>query len=171
VGSAQPVAVIAKRLGILLGVAVACAALLAWRVPGGARTLGADVRMDAVQTGEVGVAPLSAFVNAASLVPGRTAAGWVTLRDQTGVPLNVRLRALTSSHDLDRLLRVRIAPRRGVPLYDGPLGGLRTRALALAAGQTRALRVEVSLAAGARTGFQGRIVDVTLQVQQARAAR
>jgi hypothetical protein len=171
VGSAQPVAVIAKRLGILLGVAVACVALLAWRVPGGARMLGAEVRVDAVQTGEVGVAPLSPFVNAASLVPGRTASGSVTLRDQTGVPLDVRLRALPSSHDLDRLLHVRIVSPGAAALYDGPLGGLRTRALRLAAGEVRRLRVETSLPRRLHRGFQGRAVDVTLQIEQARAAR
>lgn len=150
---------------------MACAALLAWRVPGGARALGADVRMDALQTGEVGVAPLSSFLSAPSLVPGRPASGWVTLRDQTGVALKVRLRALRSSHDLDRLLHVRLGPAGVPPLYEGPLGGLRTRPLLLAPGQARRLRVEASLPRGLKRGFQDRIVDVTLQVEQARAAR
>jgi hypothetical protein len=161
-----------RLLGVLLGVLVAVAALAAWRVPGGAASLGADVRFDALQTGAIGVAPLHPFVSVPSLLPGKSASGVVTLRDETGVPMAVRLRALPSSHDLDSLLRVRVSGDDGETLYDGALAGLYdagTRTLRLASGQSRKLTVRASLPSAVRSGFQGRIVDVTLQIDSARA--
>ena len=41
---------LARLLGILVGVAVAVVAVISWRVPGGERTLGTDVRIEALQT-------------------------------------------------------------------------------------------------------------------------
>src|SRR5262245_9888621 len=87
----------ARILGIALGLALAAVALLSWRVPGGEHTLGADVRFEALQTGPVGVAPLHSFVSTPSLLPGKTVAGDVSVRNQTGVPLSVKLRALPST--------------------------------------------------------------------------
>jgi hypothetical protein len=161
----------AKLLGIAIGVVLAGAALAAWRVPGGESTLGADVRVDAVQTGEIGVSPLRPFVNAVSLLPGSHAGGKVGLRNQTGVPLRVRVRALPSGRDLDSLLQVRIE-NGSQTLFTGSLGELRradSAPVLLAPGASRKLSVRVSLPAGLRSGFQGRIVDVTLQIDSARA--
>jgi hypothetical protein len=161
----------AKRLGILLGVVLAGAALAAWRVPGGESTLGADIRVDAVQTGEIGVSPVRPFVNAASLLPGGSAAGHVALRNQTGVPLRVRLRALPSTPDLDSLAQMRIESGSRT-LFTGSLGELRragTGPLALAPGASRKLHVGISLPTGLRSGYQGRIVDITLQLDSAKA--
>jgi hypothetical protein len=153
-----------RPLGVALGVLLALLCLTAWRVPGGARALGADVRIDALQTGAIGVMPLHPFVRAPSLLPGRSAGGSVTLRNQTGVPLRVRLRALPSTRDLDPLLSVRIESGP-LHLYSGTLAGLRTagtQPLLLGSAQQRTLRVEASLPASARSGYQGRIVDITL---------
>jgi hypothetical protein len=157
---------VGRLVGILVGVAVAVVALIAWRVPGGARTLGADVRIEALQTGEIGVMPLHPFVSAPSLLPGSSVSGDVTVRNQTGVPLKVRLRALPSVRDLDQLLVMRVSAGART-LYDGELGGLRasgSRPLALKATAAAHLRVSASLPAGLRSGFRGRIVDVTLQI-------
>jgi hypothetical protein len=162
---------IARLLGILLGVCVAAAALISWRVPGGERTLGADVRIEALQTGEVGVAPLHPFATAPSLLPGSSMAGDVTVRNQTGVRLALRLRALPSTRELDSLLAVRVSAGART-LYDGDLGGLRTagsQPLALNAARSSRLHVSASLPAGLRSGFQGRIVDVSLQIHTSRA--
>lgn len=159
----------AKRLGILLGVALAGAALLGWRVPGGSGTLGANVRVDALQTGAVGVAPLRPFIDVASLLPGHSAGGSVRLRNQTGVPLAVRLSALRSAPDLDGLLRITIGAGRAGALDDGPLGPARTRPLRLDPGETKTLSVAIALPRTLRAGYQGRIVDVTLQIDSARA--
>jgi hypothetical protein len=161
----------AKLLGIALGVVLAGAALAAWRVPGGESTLGADVRVDAVQTGEIGVSPLRPFVNAASLLPGSHADGNAALRNQTGVPMRVRVRALPSIRDLDSLLQVRIESG-SQNLFTGSLGELRrndSAPIALAPGASRRLNVRVSLPAGLRSGYQARIVDVTLQIDSARS--
>lgn len=162
---------LARPLGIALGIVLAALALVSWRVPGGARTLGADVRVEALQTGALGVSPLHPFVSTPSLVPGHRAGGRVSVRNQTGVPLRVRIRALPSTRELDGLLRVRVASGT-LALYDGDLSGLRTRGtlpLRMAAAQRRALQVEVSLPAAIRRGYQGRIVDITLQLVSARA--
>jgi hypothetical protein len=157
---------VARLVGILVGVAIAIALLIAWRVPGGERTLGADVRIEALQSGEIGAQPLHPFVSSPSLLPGASAAGDVTVRNQTGVPLALRLRALPSTRDLDQLLVVRVnAGKRA--LYDGNLAGLRmgaTAPLVLKAASAQRLHVTASLPAGLRTGFQGRILDVSLQI-------
>jgi len=158
---------VARLAGICVGVALALTALIAWRVPGGERTLGADVRIEALQTGEVGVAPLHPFASTPSLLPGHSLSGDVTLRNQTGVPLALRLRALPSVHDLDGLLVLHVSAG-GRTLYDGNLDGLRTsgtRPFTLAAATARRLHVSASLPAGLRTGFQGRILDLSLQVE------
>jgi hypothetical protein len=163
---------VARPLGILLGVAIAAVALVSWRVPGGQRTLGADVRMEALQTGPVGVAPLQPFLSTPSLLPGSTVSGDVTLRNQTGVPLSLRLRALPSTPDLDSLLQVRVSAGTRT-LYDGSLGGLRTAGTAplrVASARSAQLEVRATLPASVRSGFEGRIVDVTLQTNS-RAVR
>lgn len=157
---------LARLLGVLVGVSLAVVALISWRVPGGERTLGTDVRIEALQTGEIGVAPLHPFVSAPSLLPGSSVAGDVTVRNQTGVPLALRLRALPSVRDLDQLLVVRVSAGSRT-LYDGSLGGLRaggSQPLALRAATAQRLHVSASLPTGVRTGFQGRIVDVSLRI-------
>jgi hypothetical protein len=156
---------IARLAGILLGVALAAVALASWRVPGGERTLGADVRFEALQTGPVGVAPIKPFASTPSLLPGKAVSGSVTLGNQTGRPLALRLRALPSTPDLDSALRVRMAAGT-TTLYDGPLSGLRSgsSALRLRSGRTAPVELRASLPAGLKSGFQGRIVDVTLQI-------
>jgi hypothetical protein len=162
---------LARGLGVVLGVSLAAVALIAWRVPGGEGTLGADVRVETLQTGEVGVAPLHPFLTAPSLMPGSQASGSVTLRNQTGSPLAVRLRARPSSRDLDRILRVQVRAG-GRPLYDGGLGGLRasgTLPLRLAPAASVRVGVRAWLPGGLRTGFKGRIVAVTLDVDSRRA--
>jgi hypothetical protein len=162
---------VARVVGIGLGIALAAAALLSWRVPGGERTLGADVRFEALQTGPVGVTPIQSFASTPSLLPGKAISGDVTLRNQTGTPLALRLRALPSTSDLNSLLVVRVSAGAKT-LYDGSLGGLRsagTSPLRLAPGRSGAVRVNASLPAGEHSGFEGRIVDVTLQIASRRA--
>src|SRR5215467_9144819 len=146
---------LARIAGILLGVCLAAVALLSWRVQGGERTLGADVRFEALQTGPVGVAPIQPFVSTPSLLPGKETAGKVTLRNQTGVPLALRLRALPSTPDLDTALRVRMSAGAKT-LYDGPLSGLRTgsQPLRLASGRIAPVQVEASIPAEVRSGYQ-----------------
>jgi hypothetical protein len=160
---------VARLAGIQLGVALAAVALLSWRVQGGERTLGADVRIEALQTGPVGVAPIQPFASTPSLLPGKEVSGKVTLRNQTGVPLALRLRALPSTPDLDAVLHVRMNAGAKT-LYDGPLSGLRTgsQLLRLASGKTAPVAVLASIPAGVRSGYQGRIVDVSLQIDSRR---
>jgi hypothetical protein len=162
----------ARLAGILLGVGLAAVALVAWRVPRGERTLGADVRMEALQTGPVGVAPLQPFLAKPSLLPGAAVSGSVTLRNQTGVPLALRLRALPSTRDLNRMLVVKVSAGARA-LYDGSLEGLRTSGtgpLRLRSGQAQRVQVRASLPASLKSGYQGRIVDITLQIDS-RTAR
>ncbi len=155
-----------KILGIALGIGLAAVALLSWRVPGGEHTLGADVRFEALQTGTVGVAPLHTFASTSSLLPGRTVSGDVSLRNQTGVPLALRLHALPSTRDLDSLLVVQVSGG-GRNLYSGTLGRLRSAGsgpLRLGSGQSTRIRVKASLPASVRSGFEGRIVDVSFAI-------
>ncbi|HEY2604326.1 MAG TPA: hypothetical protein VGI67_22395 [Thermoleophilaceae bacterium] len=158
-----------RPLGILLGVLLAATALVSWRVPGGQRTLGADVQIEALQTGAIGVAPIHPFVSVPSLLPGKSSSGSVTLRNQTGVPMSVRLKAQPSVPDLDRALQIHVASGANV-LYDGPLAGLRggTSPLRLASGESRVLSLRASLPASLHAGYQGRIVDISLGISAGR---
>ena len=159
-----------RLLGIAIGVGLAAVALAAWRVPGGERTLGADVRFEGLSSGAVGTQPAHAFISAPSLLPGSSSSGKLTLRNQTGVSLAVRLYALPSSRELDPLLQVRLAAGARA-IYEGALGRLRaagTRPLRLTPGESRRLQVRAALPAGLRSGFQARIVDVTLRIDARR---
>jgi hypothetical protein len=162
---------LARLLGLGLGIALAAAALLTWRVSGGERALGADVRFEALQTGPVGVTPVHPFASTPSLLPGSAVSGDVALRNQTGAPLALRLRALPSTSDLNALLRVRVSAGAKT-LYDGSLGGLRsagTSRLRLASAQSASVHVNASLPASVRSGFEGRIVDVSLEIDSRRS--
>jgi hypothetical protein len=154
-----------RRAGVTVGVALVAVLAVAFRVPGGTGTLGADVIVSLSPTGELGVSQPGPFMTVTGLRPGRSFAGKVTVHNQTGKRLAVRLRALPDSKDLDRILVVDM--RAGeTPFYHGLLGGLRnrTRAFELAADERRALRVRASLPRGVERGYAGRVETVKLEL-------
>jgi hypothetical protein len=154
-----------RRAGVAVGIAVVAVVVLAFRVPDGNGTLGADVIFAISPTGELGVSRSGPFMSATGLQPGGSLNGRVEVANQTGRRLAVRLRALPDSKDLDGHLVVDMRAG-GALLYHGRLGGLRakTRAFRLESGRKRELRIRASLAARLRGGYAGRIESISLEL-------
>jgi hypothetical protein len=154
-----------RRTGVAVGIALVAVVVLAFRVPDGSGTLGADVILAISPTGELGVSRPGPFMSATGLRPGRALKGDVDVTNQTGRRLAVRLRALPDGNDLDGLLVVDVRAG-GALVYHGRLGGLRagTRAFRIESGRKRELRVRASLRAGLRSGYAGRIESISLEL-------
>jgi hypothetical protein len=154
-----------RRAGVAVGIALVAAVVLAFRVPDGSGTLGADVIFAVSPTGELGVSRPGPFMSATGLRPGGSLDGSFEVANQTGKRLAVRLRALPDSRDLDRLLVVDV--RAGnTRIYRGQLGGLRAKARAfrIESGRKRTLHVRAWLPAGLRAGYAGRIETIPLEL-------
>jgi hypothetical protein len=82
--------------------------------------------------------------------------------------LEVRLRALPDSRELDRLLAVEVRAGK-TRVFGGRLGALRagTKAFVLAPGDRRTVRVHAHLPAGLKGGWAGRISTVKLELSSA----
>ena len=142
------------------------AMLLAWRIPGGTGIGGLDLMISVDPTGELQITPAGPVFFANALTPGppgHGALGGFEVRNRTGRTLEVRLRALPSSHTVDGSLRVEI--RAGaIQVFSGEVGELRSwtgNAIRLASGSSEPISVRVWLASGA-TGYEGR-QDVSLE--------
>jgi hypothetical protein len=159
-----------RLAGLALGLVVAGLLVAGWRLPPGAGTLGADVGISLVPTGELALAPSGHILSAAGLVPGpETSArrGAVTVRNQTGSTLDVSLRALPSTGALDDLLHVAVVA--GVTrLYAGPLHGLRNwsrRGFTVRRGERTRLAMAVWIPGGAGDDYRGRTEDLTVELR------
>jgi hypothetical protein len=99
--------------------------------------------------------------------PETAARSGLVVHNQTGRTLAVRIRALRSVPDLDRLLMVSIGFAGERPLIRpvGELGRWSARPLVLRKGRSRRLVIRAWLPAGLRSGYQGRIVDIDLQLR------
>lgn len=157
-----------RRAGVAAGIVLVAVLVLAFRVPDGSGTLGADVIVAISPTGELGVSRPGPFMSATGLRPGGALSGEVEVANQTGRRLAVRLRALPDSKDLDRLLVVDVRAGRA-RLFHGRLGGLRTKtpAFGLDSGRKRALRLRASLPASVKEGYAGRIETISLELSSA----
>jgi hypothetical protein len=94
---------------------------------------------------------------------GEPADGSVTVLNPTARSRLVRVRALPSSHGIDRALMVELTAD-GRPVYRGPLGGLRNpagRPLLLQSGDGVRVRARLWLPAGAHR-WRGHIEDLNL---------
>ena len=155
-----------QRAGFALGLIAAVAVVGAARVPAQPRDLGLDLTIVPVPTKELTIKPSGPLLTAPGMRTGgrhAEATGRLTLINPTTRTQRVRLRAMPSSHALDRALMVEVTIA-GTPLYRGPLGGLRRPTAAstdLASGDGHPLVVHVWLPPGA-TGWSGQIEDVNL---------
>jgi hypothetical protein len=160
-----------SMIAFAIGLAAIAVALSAWRVPGGTGRLGLDLRVIVSNSGELAASPTGPFVSATGLEPGSVAAGYTALRNETGVSLDVRVRALPNNRGADRTLWVEL--RGGTTrLYRGPLGGLRDTSSAgarLRPGAKLRLAVRAWIPASAGASYRGRIVDVPLALVARRA--
>lgn len=160
----------ARSLGLVAGLLVVAAALLAWRVPTVPAGAGAEVSFKAVPTGELAISQGGAFVDAPALIPSsRTggAGGTVVVTNQSPASLAVTLRALPSTDDLDDLLQVEVTAGASV-VYQGSLGDLRrwtTRVLVFRSGASQAFTLRSWIPLTARSGWRAQHVDVDLQLR------
>ena len=109
-----------RVLGLILGLAAATSLVLSSRIPPGTGTLGADVILASAPTGELGVSPIGPFLSATNLSPSDhdVPAGDLQVTNQTGVALDVQVRGVPSTADMDALLHVRIVAG-DAPVFDG----------------------------------------------------
>jgi hypothetical protein len=117
-------------------------------------------------SGELSAEPAGPVVQASGLEPGAARSGRTALRNETGATLRVAVRALPSTHDADRVLRLELTGG-GHPVYRGALGGLRgfsPATFTIAPGHKAELTVRASLPRGA-SGWRGRMVDVPLELR------
>src|SRR5687768_5677313 len=95
----------ARGLLAAIGAALAVALLIAERPAAEHREFPAQVNLSVAETGELGVDPAApAALLEASLLPGEREAADFRVRNQTGVPLAVSLRASQPAGELDGLL-------------------------------------------------------------------
>lgn len=150
------------------GVVLAALALLSWRVPASGEELGLDVRLVATPPGELLVEQTGTFLSGRGLTAGgQVVKGRLTVRNVAGRRLAFQVRGLPSTRRLDRLLRVELRAG-GRRLASGPLGDLRAwteRAFELDASETGALTARAWLPEAAGRGYEGRILDVTVELR------
>ena len=160
----------ARRAGFAFGLALSLVLAVSWQVPAGTGRLGLDVQVIANHTGELGVDPTGVFVEGMALEPraGHDAAqGKTTIRNQTGRTLDVRIRLVPESRDLDRVLLVD-AEARGKPLFAGLLGTVRgwsDNAVRVKPGERFELDLRLQVPAGAGDGYRGRIEELALELR------
>jgi hypothetical protein len=153
--------------GLAAGMAVAALLVTAFRVPAESGALGAGVRLIAAAPGELEASPSGTLLSARRLLPGRSAESTVRLRNVTGSDLCVRLRGLPAGRDLDRIVRLELRGPGGRPLARGPLGRFRhwTPPFRLRRAESTRLSARVWIPTSVRTGFEGRDVDVTVEMR------
>src|SRR4051794_7998733 len=114
-----------RRGAFASGLVAALTLVAIGQMPAAGGTLGLDVLVTTLPTGELAVAPVGRVGSATALFPGRgQLRGHVTLQSQTDDALTVRVRERPSIGDADRALRVRVASA-GTTVYDGSAGDLR----------------------------------------------
>jgi hypothetical protein len=126
--------------------------------------LGAHVTFHANLTGELGVAPAGPepFLRDDALRPGGTTEGTFDLTNQTGAPLTIRFRALSSEPSLDEFLQVALSSH-GTALASGTLASLGTPGgtpLVLSPGETRPVSLTATLDPAAGPAAAAALVDV-----------
>jgi hypothetical protein len=157
-----------RAIGAAIGLGLVAALIVMARPAGGhGGVLPASLRFTATLDGAVAVEPAAPKPLLASgpMRPGSHAGGGLTLRNQTGATLAVRLRARPSSTALDGTAHVRLVSG-GAVLADGTLQALRqgtAKAVRLQPGGAARVRVIAWIPAEVETGYEGRNIAVALE--------
>ena len=162
-----------RVLGLILGLAAATSLVLSSRIPPGTGTLGADVILASSPTGELGVSPVGPFMSATNLSPSdrNVPAGDLEVTNQTGVSLDVQVRGIPSTTDMDSLLHVRVVAA-DQQVFDGMLSEFRTwspTTFTLASGDISDVHVTTWLDPQGGEGWSGRIATVDLEFRSTAA--
>ncbi len=157
-----------RAIGAAIGLGLVAALIVAARPAGGhGGVLPAELRFTAGLDGAVTVEPAAPrpLLESGPMRPGSHAGGAMTVTNQTGEALAVRLRAKPSSTALDGTAQVRVTSG-GRTLADGTLQALRqgtVEAIRLQPGGSARVRVIAWIPAEAETGYEGRRVAVELE--------
>jgi hypothetical protein len=157
-----------RAISAAIGLSLVAALIVAARPAGGhGGVLPASLRFTAGLDGAVAIAPAAPrpLLESGPMRPGSHASGTMTVSNQTGETLAVRLRAKPSSTALDGTAMVRLVSG-GRTLVDGTLQALRqgtAAALRLGPGESARVRVTASIPAEVETGYEGRRVAVALE--------
>lgn len=152
------------ELGALgCGILLAAVALLSWSVAGGSERPGAEVSVYVDPSPTLALQPSGLLFSRSRLVPAtRGPERRFDARNATGAPLRVRVRVVTDTRDLDRVLTVQVLAGRST-LFQGPLGLLRAHgssAFVLRSRATRRLTVRTWIRPGVRNGYEARAATV-----------
>jgi hypothetical protein len=166
--------IVFRAFGLAIGLAAAASLVLSSRIPPGTGSLGADVILASAPTGELGVAPVGPFLSATNLSPSDDDApsGDLQVTNQTGVALDVQVRGIPSTPDMDTLLHVRVAAG-DQEIFDGMLSDLRDWSAAsftLASGETGDVQVSTWLDPAGGQSWSGRVASVALEFRSTKAS-
>lgn len=151
--------------GMLAGIALLPLAFARTPVEGAGARLGLGLRVSAVPAPEVS-ARRSPFLVARRMTAAAAVRGETVVRNTTGRTVVVRLRASSTTNELDDRLHLRVRID-GLPVYAGPLSGLGAwseRWFQLRRGERRRLQVKARVT-GARAGYEGALEDVLLTMR------
>lgn len=157
-----------RAIGAAIGLGLIVALIVAARPASGhGGVLPASLRFSATLDGSVAIAPAAPrpLLVSGPMRPGSDAGGTLTVRNQTGAALAVRLRAQPDSTALDGIAQVRLVSG-GRTLSEGTLQALRqgtTEALRLGPGAAARVRIVAWIPAEVETGYEGRQVAVALE--------
>ncbi len=157
----------ARAVGLCVGLVTAVVAVTGWSIPRGSGSLGTDLFFSSAPTGELAVSPTGPFLSATAIRPGSAAdavTGDLEIFNQTGVTLQVSVRGLPSTKDLDQMLMVDVEAD-GARLFLRTLAGLRnwTQPLSLGSAQTTTVTIRTWIPMDVGSGWEGRIVTVPLE--------
>jgi hypothetical protein len=171
-GFARPSATAA---GLLAGLAAVAVSVPSLKTARGEGSLGLDLRMSVLATGELAIGGDPLIVNARRLVPGSThdaARGSTVLANQTGGPLTVHVATLPSSVQLSDQLMVELRAG-GRRFARGTIAQLRSgaRSFTIPYRGHRRLSVRAWLPASIKDGYRGALQDVSLELRSVAATK
>ncbi len=155
-----------RVIGFLLGIGVAASIVAAQRIPAGAGTLGADIHVVVVPTGELAVKPSGRVLQGTGLTPASDPAkGTVEVLNQTGSVLRVYVRGIPDTPGLDRTLWISVRGADDEEIYRGALGGFRhwsAVGVTIQPGEWHTFAFEAWVPGDVGPGYAGKISQVDL---------
>ena len=152
--------------GVLIGAMLVPASLAATSFPRGQQSLGLDAAFTVAPSGEINL-QAGTIARGADMRPGSVVRGSRWVRNQTGRSLMVRVRALPSNPEADRVLRARLLVD-GTPFFEGTLGQLRKWTphwFQLKRAERRRLQVEIEIPPVVQEAYAGVVVDAPIELQ------
>ena len=160
--------IVARLLGLALGVALACYSLAGLEVPDGPRSLPLAVSVSLVRSGEVGLVSGGQLLADAEVRAGDdgTAHGRLALASETAVPIDLSVADVGLPIGLEDQLWLRVT-LRGALVFEGTQAQLRrssSRSLRVSPGASVPIDVTVGLLPGADAQAAGRRTEIKLQL-------